>query len=90
MISLTIFASILSKSMTVAAVGGFACFALVSAVPAIPFIGEYTPGILQGLSFELVNSTTTPSGLLIPIIVTIAAGITAITAGLLIFRKQEL
>jgi len=90
MIALTIFVSILSKSMTAAAVAGFACFALISAVGAIPFIGEYTPGVLQGLSYELTNSTKTVSDIFVPVIVTLTAGIAAVTAGLLIFRKQEL
>lgn len=90
MISLTILVSILSKSMTSAAVSGFVCFALISALAAMPYIGEYTPGILQGLSGELSNGTKTPGEALIPALVTIAAGTAAIVVGLSIFRKQEL
>jgi ABC-2 type transport system permease protein len=90
MITLTLLVSILSKSMTVAAVSGFASYALISTISAIPYIGKYTPGSLQSLSWELAHNTKTPADALIPALITFAAGVVAIAAGLAIFRKQEL
>lgn len=90
MITLTILVSILSKSMTVAAVSGFGCFAFISAISAIPYIDKFAPGILQGLSWELINNTKTPADALVPALITAVAGIAAVAAGLAIFRKQEL
>ena len=90
MITLTLLVSILSKSMTVAAVSGFACYALISAIGAIPYIGKYTPGILQSLSWELAHNTKTSSDALIPVLITLTSAIAAVIAGLILFRKQEL
>ncbi len=90
MIALTILISILSKSMTLAAVSGFICFAFISAISAIPYVGQYTPGILQGLSWELSNGSKMPADALIPALITIISGVVAVAAGISIFRKQDL
>ena len=90
MIALTILVSILSKSMTVAAVSGFGCYALISSVAALPYVGKYTPGMLQVLSAELSGGTKLPSAAVIPALVTAAITAAAIFAGLAAFRRQEL
>lgn len=90
MITLTLLVSILSNSMTVAAISGFGCFAFISAISAMPYIGKYTPGVLQELSWELINNTKTPADALIPALITATGGIMAVAAGLAIFRRQEL
>jgi ABC-2 type transport system permease protein len=90
MIALTILVSILSKSMTVAAVSGFGCYALISAVAALPYVGKYTPGMLQVLSTELSDGTKLPSDALIPALITAAMILVAVVAGLAAFRRQEL
>ncbi len=90
MITLTLLVSILSRSVTVAAVSGFGCFAFISAISAIPYIDKFSPGSLQGLSWALINNAKTPVDALIPAFITIAAGLVAVYAGLAIFRRQEL
>lgn len=90
MISLTLLVSILSKSMTTAAVSGFICYAIISALSAIPYVGKYTPGILQGLSTELSYGLKTPGDAFMPALITVITGVAAVTAGLIAFRKQEL
>ena len=90
MIALTLLVSILSKSMTIAAVTGFICYVIISAISAIPYVGKYTPGILQGLSTELSYGIKTPGEAIIPALITVATGVIAVTAGLIAFRKQEL
>lgn len=90
MITLTTLVSILSKSMPVAVVGGFACYAIISAVANIPYIGKYTPGILQGLSYELIHNTKSYIDVLCPSLIAVVLCIVAIIVGLFVFRKQEI
>jgi ABC-2 type transport system permease protein len=90
MIAVTLLVSILSKSMTMAAVSGFICYALISALSSIPYIGKYTPGILQALSTELSMGAKTPGEAFLPALITAAAGVAAVITGLIAFRRQEL
>lgn len=90
MIALTLLVSILSKSMAMAAISGFICYAIISALSALPYVGKYTPGILQGLSTELSIGVKTPDEAFLPALITVAAATAAVIAGLIAFRRQEL
>jgi ABC-2 type transport system permease protein len=90
MISLTFLASISAKSFTAAAVGGFFGYVCFSAFSILPYIGKYSPGILQALSVELVQGSKTTADAIIPMFITVALTVVAVVSGLAIFRRQEL
>lgn len=89
-ISLTFLSSIIGKSFTSAAVGGFIGYAGISAFAAMPYAGKFSPGILQTLSVELVMDMKTPADAAIPLVIAFALAIAAVAGGIIIFRKQEL
>jgi len=89
-ISLTFLASILGKSYTAAVVGGFMGYVGFSAIAALPYIGRYSPGILQGLSVELARNTKPLGDAVLPFAVALVMAILAIVLGLAAFKKQEI
>lgn len=90
MITLTLLSSLLCKSLTAAAVGGFISYAVVSAIAALPQIGKYTPGALQTLSVELSRGDKTFTDAVPAAVIAIVISAAAVITGLLVFNKQEI
>lgn len=90
MLTITLLASLLCKTMTMSAVAAFSGYVIISAVSALPYVGRYTPGALQALSTELASGSKVPWDALVPSAVTfVLAAMLAITA-LLAFKQQEI
>ena len=90
MITLTLFSSVLCKSLTTAAVGGFLSYAVISAAAALPKIGKYTPGALQTLSVELARGDKTLTDAVPAVAIAVVMSAAAVMAGMVIFNKQEI
>jgi ABC-type Na+ efflux pump, permease component len=89
-LSLSFLSSILFKTYAAAAIGGFAGFAVFSALGAIPYIKDYTPGILQGLSLKIISGSSAINDVILPAVLTIFISLVAVTLGIRTFAKQEL
>ncbi len=90
MIALMTFASIVSKSSKIAALYGFIGFVAASIIAALPKIGNYSPGIMNGLSLEIMKGTKPATDSLYPIITCIVLALIFLVLGIRIFKKQEL
>lgn len=89
-ISLTLLASILARTFTAAVVGGFIGFAAFSGLATLPYIGKYSPGVLQGLSVGFAKGMQFTTDALIPLAITVALAVIAVTGGIVLFKRQEL
>jgi ABC-2 type transport system permease protein len=89
-ISVTIFASTISKSHILSAVIGFLGYALTMALTAIPYVKEFSPGFLGGLSLELLNGTKTAGDFIAPAVSTAVLSILFLTGSIIVFKRQEL
>ena len=90
MITLTLLASVIFNSLTTAAVGGVLAYAAISAVAALPKLGEYSPGVLQTLSVELARGNQVIGEAVPTLLVTIGITAAAIAAMIIFFNRQEL
>lgn len=90
MISIAVFASTISKTHIIAAVSGFAGYALTMAVSAIPYVKDYSPGIIGGLALELLKGVKPASDALGPIVVTMALCVVFLGGSVAVFRRREL
>jgi len=89
-ISMTIFASTLSKTITVSAVLGFLCFAGISALSALPVIKEYSPGSLLGMGLGLIDGKESVSEIVAPIVTSIVMIILFLIGSIYVLKKQEI
>lgn len=90
MISFTLLSSLICRTLTTSAVASFAFYIAVSAFAAAPYVGEYTPGALQGLSVKLAEGLAVPGDSLVPVAVTAGMTVLLMIVSLLTFKKQEL
>ena len=90
MITLTLLSSVLGKTLTSAAVGGFLSYAAISAAAALPKIGQYTPGALQTLSVELLRGDKALADAVPAVVIAVVMSVAAVIAGIVIFNKQEI
>lgn len=90
MLTMTILASLLCKSMTTSAVAAFSGYVAISAITSLPYVGKYSPGVLQGLSPELAAGLIVPGDALIPAAVTFLLAAVLVITALWNFKKQEL
>lgn len=89
-ISLTIFASTISKSHTMSAVYGFIGFAAISAVSILPRIGKYLPGALNNIGLEILTGVKPASDAVLPIVVAVVLSVLLILSSIAVFKRQEL
>jgi ABC-2 type transport system permease protein len=89
-IAITIFASTVGKSYVTAAVSGFAGFALTSAASAVPKLGEYTPGALQGLGLKILSGSSGAWEAVLPVTVTLILTVCFLEGSVVFFKRQEL
>jgi len=89
-ISITVFASTISKSHMMSAVIGFIGFILASASAMFPYVDKYTPGMLCVLSTTLLSGGNLISDVTIPLIVTILFTIVFLWGSVELFKRQEL
>lgn len=87
-IASSIFASCLAKNTLTSCLIGFGFYALVFILGTIPYIREYTPGMLNNNAYAILVGDY--SNLLIPLITTGACMVLFIFFGILSFEKQEL
>ena len=90
MISITVFASTISKSHMMSAVIAFAGYISSSVSVMTPYIDKYTPGTLSNLSTTLLTGGNTISDVTIPLIVTIALTMGFLWGSIALFKKQEI
>ena len=89
-ISFTVFSSTISKSHVISAVISLAVFLGISAIGAIPKVGDYLPGALSSLGLGLIKGTSKYGDVLLPLIISIAFILIFISLAVAAFRKQEL
>ena len=90
MLTLTLLSSLLSRSLTTSAVVSFICYAAVSAFAALPYVGEYSPGALQGMSVKLAEGLAVPGDSFTAAAVTLGLAAICVLISLLAFKRQEL
>jgi ABC-2 type transport system permease protein len=89
-ITLTLLASVIFHSLTTAAVAAILSYAAISAIAALPIVGEYSPGALQTLSVELARGNQMFGEAIAPLLVTVGVSAAAMVAMLTLFNRQEL
>lgn len=89
-IAVTLLASCLARTFTMAAVGSFGIYALTSLLSSIPKVGKYTPAALQGLFMEYLKGAQTISETVLPVAITFLLAVAAIWSCVRIFERQEL
>jgi ABC-2 type transport system permease protein len=89
-VSITLFASTISKSHVASAVIAFVGYAAFSAASYIPKVGKFLPGTLSDLSTQLLQGAKTSSDVIAPMIVTISLVALLIIITIADFNRQEL
>ena len=89
-LSIVLFASIVSKNVTTATFTGFLIFIGFNIIAAIPRIGKYLPPEINNLGFMIIMQTKTVSDLTINLIITVICSAIFIFAGIKLFNRQEL
>ncbi len=89
-ISFTVFSSTISKSHVISAVISLAFFLGISALGALPKVGDYLPGALSSLGLGLIKGTSNSGDVLIPLAVSAGLILIFISMAVTLFRKQEL
>lgn len=88
--TITLFASIISKTTVISAVLSFMGFALLSAGAAIPAFKGYFPGILGGISTGIITGSASPGDAAAPLAIAVGLVAALLSVGIMIFKKQEL
>ncbi|MCX8131919.1 MAG: ABC transporter permease [Clostridia bacterium] len=90
LISVTVFASTISKSHISAAVTGFAGYALTMALSAVPYVKDFSPGILGDFGLQILAGTKTAQDTVLPVIITVILCVIFVAGSATVFKKQEL
>ncbi|HAQ56645.1 MAG TPA: hypothetical protein DCR44_04520 [Acholeplasmatales bacterium] len=88
--AVAVFASVISKTPTTAALLGFAAYALFSILNTIRGFSQYNPAGASALVNEILQGGSTTSSQLICLAVTAVAAILMFSAGYGVFKKQEI
>jgi len=89
-IAMTIFSSTITKSFTAASVLGIAGYLLVSGSTIIPYVRDYSPGILTSLGLDILTGKSAPTDLIAPLAVTILLAAAFIVGSVYVFKNQEI
>ncbi len=90
-LSLTIFASSIARSTTIAAtisIGGFFFFSILSSIN--PFLSKYTPGGLTNYIHLAITHSLEFDAVIVPILITVSASFLFLFMGNFLFSKQEI
>lgn len=87
-VATSIFASAISKNILISCLVGFGFYAAIFILASIPYISDYTPGVLANRGYSILYGDY--SEILIPILVTLALIVLANILAVLSFQKQEL
>jgi ABC-2 type transport system permease protein len=89
-LTMGIFASVIAKTPTTAAILGFAGYAVVNVPAMIPETAKYTPGGISAIGTQIISAQIEISETFPMLVLTAALILLLAAASILIFRKQEI
>lgn len=90
MISITIFASTISKTHTIAAVLSITGFIISVGSSAIPYVSKISPGSLGAMGLSVLGGKAPVTDAVAPLIAGVVFSVMFIWGSVLVFRRQEL
>jgi len=89
-LTMGIFASVIAKTPTTAAILGFAGYAVINVPAMIPETAKYTPGGISVIGAQIISAQIDISGTIPVLVLTAASIVVFAAASILIFRKQDI
>jgi ABC-2 type transport system permease protein len=89
-IALTLCCSTLARSHTMAAVGSFGAFVVVSLTGTLPRLGAFLPGSFQALGMQAVAGTAEAGKAFIPALIALGLMLLVLIVMVASFRQQEI